>query len=169
MRVGESPGARGYPLRGLDASLWIAGAYALIKVLAYSAWCALGIRWLAPTRKRIEALLFGSVRFLFGLGFGIGIYLAAQVLFAGLNEYGIASVRLASVLVYAAVYVPVRWIEWGLIELMLARPRPGLGGFLAGASARARGWRLGGIAISCLADVPIMLAVGGLPLGRFMC
>jgi hypothetical protein len=32
------------------------------------------------------------------------------------------------------------------------------------------GWRLGGIVISCLADIPVIVSLGGnLAVGRFMC
>jgi hypothetical protein len=40
---------------------------------------------------------------------------------------------------------------------------------LLGGSASARGWRGGGVLVSCGADVPIILLLEGLPLGRFMC
>jgi hypothetical protein len=41
--------------------------------------------------------------------------------------------------------------------------------FLIGNSSSTRLWRLGGIVISCLADVPIMVSMHDLPIGRFMC
>ena len=71
-------------------------------------------------------------------------------------------------LAYLAVYVPVRWFEWALIELFLSSAARTLGGFVL-SSGRTRPWRIGGILVSCLADVPVMLALGGLPMGRFMC
>jgi hypothetical protein len=68
------------------------------------------------------------------------------------------------------VYVPVRWVEWGIIEALLLSPAArGARGFLLGGGGAARRWRLGGAALSCLADVPLMLASGGLPVGRLMC
>jgi hypothetical protein len=42
-------------------------------------------------------------------------------------------------------------------------------GFLLGETAWNRVWRLGGIVISCLADIPVIVDTGGLPVGRFMC
>jgi len=41
--------------------------------------------------------------------------------------------------------------------------------FLVGDTATSRLWRLGGIVISCLADIPMIISVGGLPLGRLVC
>jgi hypothetical protein len=70
---------------------------------------------------------------------------------------------------YLAVYVPVRWIEWGLIALIVTPDARHFGAFWLGANRRDRLWRLCGIAASCCADVPVLVAVGGLPVGRFMC
>jgi hypothetical protein len=70
---------------------------------------------------------------------------------------------------YLAVYVPIRWLEWSVIAFFLTPGARTFGGFLLGSTARDRGWRLGGIALSCAADIPVILSVGGLPLGRFMC
>ena len=43
-------------------------------------------------------------------------------------------------------------------------------GFLVGESKPDRLWRLGGIVISCLADIPLIISLGGvIPTGRFLC
>lgn len=67
----------------------------------------------------------------------------------------------SDLIIYLLVYVPVRWVEWTLLDWLMARKS---------ATAIGYGWRLGGIAISCLADIPIIAFAGWrLPLGRFFC
>jgi hypothetical protein len=42
--------------------------------------------------------------------------------------------------------------------------------FFLGATKPDRLWRLGGIVISCLADIPLIISLGGvIPTGRFLC
>jgi hypothetical protein len=42
--------------------------------------------------------------------------------------------------------------------------------FLFGAARTDRLWRLGGMVISCLADIPLIIGLGGvMPTGRFLC
>jgi hypothetical protein len=66
--------------------------------------------------------------------------------------------------------VPVRWVEWGIFEVALQPSARAWDVFTLSADPRVRRWRLGGIVISCLADVPVMIALGGvLPVGRFLC
>jgi hypothetical protein len=62
----------------------------------------------------------------------------------------------------------VRWIEWSIMAAILV---PGsFGQFFVGAAKPDRLWRLGGIVISCLADIPLILSLGGvIPTGRFLC
>ena len=147
-------------------------AYLALKAAAYAGWCALGLRLLRPgvSRRALAALALGLLRLVIGLSFAVGIFLASTLLVAGLHEAAgePLSPSATVVLTYLAVYVPVRWVEWALIELVLTSEARTLRGFLL-SSRRARPWRLGGILVSCLADVPVMLALGGLPMGRFMC
>jgi len=66
------------------------------------------------------------------------------------------------------VYVPVRWIEWGIMSLFLVSP--GGSRFFLGQGRADRFWRIGGIGISCLADIPLIISLGGvIPTGRFLC
>ena len=154
-------------------SLPILLGYLAIKACAYAGWCYVGLRAFRPEGKpRLAAVLgLGILRLLLGLVFGIGIFFASAFAYAGLSEGSGAalSATATAVLTYLATYVPVRWIEWALIELILTPAARSPGGFLLGSSSRSRLWRLGAISVSCLADVPMILALGGLPLGRFMC
>jgi hypothetical protein len=154
----------------MDSSLPILALYVALKAAAYCFWCVRGVRLFRPERAAPVGLgvALGGLRLVLGLGFGLGIFLAGAAVFAGLATVTWLERGVAMVLTYLAVYVPVRWLEWAIIETILVRGR-GLGAFLLSSSGRGVRWRLVGIAISCLADVPLMLAAGGVPVGRFMC
>ena len=158
-------------LRRMDASVLIAVAYMVLKAAAYLTWCWVGVRTFRPERtSRLGlAIALGLLRLLLGLGFGVGIFLAGSVLFERLAATDSLGSGAAMALTYLAIYVPVRWIEWGILETILFTGGRGFTTFLGGSGARGVRWRLGGIAISCVADVPWMLAMGGLPVGRFLC
>jgi len=100
-----------------------------------------------------------------GFFFGISIYflgsLCLTVLGSGLPQ---------NVITYLLVYIPIRWIEWSIMAAPIAvNPSGGTSWFL-GWNARDRCWRFGGIGISCLADIPLIISLGGIiPTGRFMC
>jgi hypothetical protein len=145
--------------------------YLALKGAAYVAWCARGVRLFRPERARVLGLAvgLGLLRMGLGLGFGVLIFFAGAFVYAGLDEAGVFGATSVTILTYLAVYVPVRWIEWAILEALLTPRARSLGGFFLGADTRARSWRLGGALISCLADLPLMLSVGGLPVGRFMC
>ncbi len=147
------------------------GLYFALKGAAYVAWCALGVRRFRPERARVAGLAFGLgfLRLALGLVFGIAIFVAGALVYAGLDELGTYGTTTVMVLTYLAVYVPVRWIEWAIIEAILTPRGRGLTAFVLGSDNAARRWRLGGALISCLADLPLMLSVGGVPVGRFMC
>lgn len=146
-----------------EAALAIYGA---LKVTVYAAVCWFGLRWVGRRAGRSwpPALGLGLLRALMGLGFGVGIFFAsAMVVAATSSDFA------GQAIAYLAVYVPVRWIEWGLIGLIVTPDTRHFGAFWLGANRRDRLWRLCGLAASCCADVPVLLAVGGLPVGRFMC
>ena len=137
--------------------------YAVLKFAVYSGWCWVGLKLFRPhgERRPRAALGLGLLRLGMGAFFGILIWVlgtaAARPL--GGNQ----------VLIYLAVYVPVRWIEWAIIDLLIQPERFSFKVFFLGAGPVSRGWRARGIVVSCLADVPVIVSMGGLPLGRFMC
>lgn len=149
----------------------IGGSYLLLKAAAYCTWCWLGVRAFRPERaaKLGLGLSLGVLRMLLGLVFGVGIFFAGGAVMESLSRVEALPFGVASALTYLAVYVPVRWLEWGLIEFLLVTGERDLTTVLGGSGKRGVHWRLGGIALSCLADAPWMLAMGGIPLGRFMC
>lgn len=139
--------------------------YVGVKFLAYSAWCRIGLHLAGRTGWK-PALGFGFVRLALGVFFGACIFLVGAM--------GHFSVPQHSWVVYFAVYVPVRWVEWSIMSMLLNREGTSLASFLLGRSWSERWWRLGGIAVSHLADVPLILGGSGspsemLPVGRFLC
>ncbi|HYX69058.1 MAG TPA: hypothetical protein VE825_07985, partial [Terriglobales bacterium] len=71
------------------------------------------------------------------------------------------------------IYVPVRWVEWGVMAWVMRRADHGPLALLLGGDNRSRFWRIGGIVVSIVADLPILLSSRGagemLPVGRFLC
>src|SRR5258706_2850106 len=144
------------------ALLYIAG-----KLLAYSLWCLLGLRKVRrdSSAPLIRALAFGFVRLFMGLFFGVVIWLASSWLLSAVG-YGLPQ----NILTYLLVYLPVRWIEWTIMAAFIVPDPFSVPGWLIGSSAGDRYRRLGGIAISCLADIPLIASLGGgIPTGRLLC
>jgi hypothetical protein len=157
-------------------------AYVAVKFTAYVAWCGVGVALFRPesSNKLRAALGFGLLRLLLGIVFGVSLFLGAAVLQVGNSGLG----HLA---IYLLMYVPLRWVEWSIMGYLLqpdasslliapARMHAGAAGSLAaGHGPRAAGvfWKLGGILVSHLADLPVILRAGGidnmLPIGRFLC
>jgi hypothetical protein len=141
-------------------------AYIALKYLAYAAWCFVGLSLLSVSPVGLSrALGFGLLRLLLGFMFGLFIYLVGSIVYSALID-----APATGLLTYLAVYVPVRWVEWSIIEILVAPSAFKFGGFWTGLNSRDRLWRLGGVFISCVADVPMIIALGGiLPVGRFLC
>jgi hypothetical protein len=136
--------------------------YALIKAVAYMSWCGQGAR-LHDHRDRLwmKGIVYGFVRLAMGVVFGLFlIFWLVNVLSTAVPNH---------ILLYLAVYVPVRWLEWSLMAVLMDLDHRSVRNLLWGETSSSRLWRLGGIVISCLADIPMMISMGGLPLGRFMC
>ena len=137
------------------------GLYLLIKLVAYC------LRLFRPQETRFlgGAFWFGIFRLFLGFFFGVVIFFLAafwsQAFGSGLPQ---------NILTYLGAYVPVRWIEWTIMALLLT---PGLRKtphWFIGNVNRDRWWRLGGIVISCVADIPFIEAFNGpIPTGRFLC
>ena len=139
--------------------------YIGIKLFAYMAWMYLGLRALRSGAKPSMryAIFLGILRLFLGLIFALVIYFLSSAVLSRLGS-GFAP----NVFTYLAVYVPVRWLEWSMMAALLMSPS--LSQFLLGNARTDRLWRLGGIAISCLADIPLIVSLGGvIPTGRFLC
>ena len=141
--------------------------YFVVKLAAYSWWCARAkneFKNLAPLSSK-PAIVHGLVRLFMGFGFGAVIFLTSVFLVAGLSEIGVASYSLASFVAYILIYVPIRWVEWTLMERIIVKRKMKL----FNQDRISTKWRIWGIAISCLADLPIIIAQGGIIIGRINC
>ena len=137
--------------------------YIALKIAAYIAWCWAGLAWLNPQRpgsRRWSAVKLGLLRFALGLFFGFAIWILVSMVYTKVHS---------SVLAYGLVYVPIRWVEWSIIGILLDPGSPSFTSFAFSSGRASALWRLGGIVLSCLADIPVMIEVGGLPVGRFFC
>src|ERR1041384_1716568 len=86
--------------------------YALIKALAYMGCCGLGAR-VHGHRDRLwlKGFLYGCLRL------AMGAFLGLILIFFLVNALSIPN----HVLLYLAVYVPVRWLEWSLLAVFMDR------------------------------------------------
>jgi hypothetical protein len=136
--------------------------YLVLKYAGYSAWCYAGLKMLgdASPAQRAKALGLGALRVALGISLGLAIWAVSTKVYASLA--GDRASR--QLLTYLAVYVPVRWLEWSLIASLVERS---LATFFVPRTLRSVLFRLGGIAVSCVADIPML--IDGLPVGRFMC
>ena len=71
---------------------------------------------------------------------------------------------------YVSVYAPVRVVEWLIVYAILRRSPLQQ---RASSTSLAASWIFGGILVSFLADIPMLLTYEGsqqfLPVGRFLC
>jgi len=128
--------------------------YVLVKALAYIAWCYVGVRWFQPDNHSpgAAAIALGLGRLLLGVGLGLVIFVAALTMNNATRN---------APLTYAAIYVPVRVIEWSIWYLFVRH---------RGSAVRTPLWIIGGVIISCIADLPIGIAEHGVvPVGRPFC
>ena len=95
---------------------------------------------------------WGGARLVLGVVVGAFIFLAAL----SMNN----ATRNAP-LTYVSIYVPVRVVEWVVLHVMVSRRV---------AWPKSAGWVLGGVIVSCLADIPLGIMEGGIvPVGRPFC
>lgn len=136
--------------------------YAIVKLVAYSVWCAFGLRLAGQPGGLARAAWLGLVRWLIGLIVGTIIF------------FVVPAKRSDVVALYFAIYVPVRFVEWYILsKLLLPRgaewPSPSAEGFRS--STRRLPWILGGIVLSFLTDMvsPDMIEDGRFCIGRCLC
>jgi len=148
-------------------ALFITIGYGLLKLAAYSAWCFVGLKSMTGQRPASwrKPLFFGFIRMLMGLFFGVGIFLMSAYVY---TSDALKDNPYAQPLTYIAVYVPIRWVEWSILNVIMI-PNTSLLSLIVGENSQARKFRGGGILVSCLADVPWMICAGGIPVGRFLC
>jgi hypothetical protein len=137
--------------------------YVAVKYACYSLWCYYGLRLLRETRSAKSAAGFGFFRLLLGVVFGVGIFLIGGILHLNVPAHPVA--------MYLSIYAPVRYLEWSILAGLLLSGKNMARSFF---DRTTQLWILGGIAVSHLADLPIIFfayqgAKGFLPVGRFLC
>jgi hypothetical protein len=142
--------------------VWFYVVYALIKWIAYSAWSFVGIKMLrvpsqAPLRN---ALQFGAARLMMGLLFGVAIHQISSLVSYAL---GLDDSDARHLWTYILVYIPVRWIEWSLLAAMMHPSKYPLRSCIWNLDSKLTLWRLGGMAVSCVADLPVIATFGFAP------
>jgi hypothetical protein len=138
-----------------------------LKFAAYTAWCYLGLhKFRQPPKPPITvAAAYGFLRLFLGFFFGVLIWLLSSLLMSQLG-YGLSQ----NIVTYLLVYIPVRWVEWTIMAMVIVPGSHAFSSWAVGTGRNDRLWRLGGIAISCLADIPLIMDLGGvIPVGRFLC
>ena len=157
-------------------------SYVALKLAAYILWCGIGVRMFRPDspRKFSQALGFGTTRLIIGIIFGVGVFVAAP-------SFHFESWGTTHLQIYFKLYAPLRWVEWSIMGFLLERSAASLlvgptvsystgpASFFRTPRSRFPGvlWKLGGVAVSHAADLPLIMAAGGienmLPFGRFLC
>ena len=134
-------------------------AFLLLKLLAYTGWCALGYLVLAPERPRraYRSLRLGAFRL--ATGFVLGwIYVGALGLgMSGGNKLG---VPIAALIIGI---VALRWLEWSIVGVLLERAEWTPKDVLLGRDLpRATAWRAGGELVSFATDFATVFGIGAL-------
>jgi hypothetical protein len=127
--------------------------YVAVKLVSYSAWCWVGLRWLRPSASLRAAFGYGLLRLFVGVVFGAFIFFAYQP----------SPENLA--LKYVAIYAPVRLVEWAImVAIFSIRSGPDT------CSGKAALWCLGGILVSFAADLASPEGISGhFCIGRCLC
>ena len=131
--------------------------YAVAKFVAYSVWCWIGLRVLAPgLATTVRGLKFGALRWLLGLGFGI----AAAIALGSVSRESVGTL-------YFSVYAPLRVVEW-LIMAVVMRSEGRASDVLRRPGAWL--WIAGGIAVSFASDLASPEGMAGrFCVGRCLC
>ena len=140
--------------------------YFVPKYATYVVWCYLGLKKFRPEGEDQQntAYLYGFYRLLIGFGFGVLVFLAVLILAPGSGDSA-AGGNLA----YFCVYFPVRWVEWTIMSVLIIPGSDTILHCLSGVHRRDRLWRLGGIGLSFLADLPLLIIIDGFRVGRILC
>lgn len=144
--------------RARSASVQMAYAiYIAVKLLSYSLWCWVGLRWIWGSPSFPRALGSGVLRLMIGIFFGVAIFFFFP---ASPNDL---------LFKYIAIYTPVRLVEWLIIA--------GIIGWKATQPSQQSTsplppilWCVGGILVSFAADFASPEGVAGhFCVGRCLC
>ena len=131
--------------------------YIGIKVALYFLWCWFGIRLLTPQRSAslLRAFAFALARLALGfvLGWGWSLLLAWLTTDSEYTRLGFAPAHfLIGILV-------LRWLVWSLVSYLIRLPSGALSPF--GVRRADWLWRLGGVGLSFLADILVLVGAVG--------
>ena len=136
-------------------------AFVSVKLVAYAAWCRLGLAVLAPERPASPLRRAGTlavVRLALGLLLGWLFVLGLASLFPAPNRLGVPPFGLL------AGSVLIRWLEWSFVGALAAGRARSPRAVLLGRSGREHLWRVGGVVLSFATDVAGLLGAGALGL-----
>jgi len=132
-----------------------------VKLLAYTAWCRLGLAFLAPARPVSplrRAALLALLRLALGLLLGWLLLLGLTTLAPAQNRLGVPPLALL------AGSALLRWLEWSFVGALAAGRARSPRAILLGRSGKEHLWRLGGVALSFATDLAGLLGAGALGL-----
>lgn len=136
-------------------------AFFTVKLLAYAAWCRLGLAFLAPVRPASPARragLLALVRLALGLLLGGLLLFGLAALAPAQNRLGVPPLALL------AGSVLLRWLEWSFVGALAAGRARSARSVLLGRSGKEHLWRAGGVALSFVTDLAGLLGAGALGL-----
>jgi hypothetical protein len=136
-------------------------AFLAVKLLAYTAWCWVGLGVLAAPRPGSRIRRAGVLALLrLALGFALG-WLLLFGLTAVAPEQNRLGLSLPALLVG---FVFLRWLEWSFIGALAAGRASQWRAVLLGTGPREHLWRVGGLAVSFATDLATFFGVGALGL-----
>jgi hypothetical protein len=136
-------------------------AFLSVKLVAYAAWCRLGLRFLAP---ELPAAALRRAGFLAVVRLALGLLLGWLFLF-GLAALAPAQNRLGvPPLALLAGSALLRWLEWSFVGALAAGRARFPRAILLGRSGTEHLWRVGGVALSFATDLAGLLGAGALGL-----
>jgi len=135
------------------------GAFFSVKLLAYAAWCWLGLGFLAtppPDGRVRRASLLAFVRVGLGLALGWLLLFGLTVVAPEPNRLG------TSLPALLAGSASLRWLEWSFVGALAAGRGRDARADLLGRGAKEHLWRVGGVALSFATDVGGLFGAGAL-------
>ena len=77
---------------------------------------------------------------------------------------------LTGIITYLIVYLPARWLEWGFLEFIMNAKARSFDYLIFGVNKNSRRWRVGGLILCAVLDVPFIIMTKGAGLGNIsMC
>jgi len=137
--------------------------YVIVKYFAYCLYSYFGLRLLRGQTSVSSGLAFGSARLGLGMFFGVAVFVVGGMLHLSVPAHPWT--------LYFSIYAPLRYVEWTILAALMISSVSATRRIGDGVTQR---WVLGGIVVSHLADLPLILFTydgtnGFLPVGRFLC